>query len=319
MPRIIAPSLDDKRMYCVENLSPGSVNRAGQVHRYASGKGANAARASACLGGAPLLCAIAGTDMRSQLRQQFVDTEISLDITMSAAPTRSCITVLESGGQATEFVEEALPLQRDEANAFLARALRACESSRVVLLAGSLPPGLPPDTYARCTRAAHASGAVVVIDAQGIPLRKALDAEPDFVKINREELAHTLGVEVAPDGVAEGAFRLQKMGAGHVIVTDGAGEVLLCRPDGSSLILTPPVIALVNPVGSGDAMSGALALALRRGETAETAFCYATAAGSANAASMIPGEVDARQTDMHFAQLLMQLRSGLTPGQSQNG
>jgi 1-phosphofructokinase family hexose kinase len=257
--------------------------------------------------------------MQARLAEQFAETGISLDLTESAAPTRSCITVLETGGQATELVEEALPLRNDEAEAFLASALSACASSGVVLLAGSLPPGLPPDTYARCTRVAHASGAIVVIDAQGPPLRLALDEKADVVKINREELARTLGDRVGRGETEAAAFRLQQMGARQVVITDGAGDVLLCNADGSCVNLTPPALSPVNPIGSGDATSGALALALLRGESAETAFCYAIAAGSANVTSMIPGEVDARQVDVLFRQLLDQIDPGAARQRPQNG
>ena len=251
--------------------------------------------------------------MQKRLSQQFTGNAITLDITVSAARTRSCVTVIESGGQATELVEEALPVEGDEAEAFLARALLACETSRVVVLAGSLPRGLPPETYAHCTRAAHAAGAIVVIDAQGLPLRRALEARPDYVKINREELSNTLDVAIAEGEIGKGAMRLQQMGAGHVIITDGAGKVHMRHADGCSTVLTPPMIPTVNPVGSGDAMCGALALALYRGEAPATALCLATAAGSANAASMIPGEVDAERAGIYLEQLLKQLRTDSDP------
>ena len=67
-----------------------------------------------------------------------------------------------------------------------------------VAVAGSLPPGAPPDAAARLLRVARAAGARVALDVSGEALRLGLEAGPDFVKVNAEEAAE-LGFGTAED------------------------------------------------------------------------------------------------------------------------
>ncbi|MBN1449267.1 MAG: bifunctional hydroxymethylpyrimidine kinase/phosphomethylpyrimidine kinase [Bacteroidetes bacterium] len=308
---IISPSLDDKRIYPVRQLEPGAVHRAREVIRHASGKGVNAARTAAALGGTVRLIAPAGPEMRLLLEEQLSSTGITLELTETRRRTRSCITIVEDGGRTTEFVQEAFPMDADEVVAFSARALRACARGGVVLLTGSLPPGLSEDFYAEIASRAKRHGARVVIDAQRRPLIATLSAQPDVVKINREELLHSIevldgaiGGDFPTDHRGEGeadthgkqtvdaALRLQDMGAGSIVVTDGAGAVLLLEDMQKRQVFDPPRVDVVNAVGSGDAMSGALALALERGDALADAVRFGIAAGAANAMTLLPGEVD---------------------------
>ncbi|PLX30060.1 MAG: hypothetical protein C0600_08530, partial [Ignavibacteria bacterium] len=254
---IIAPSLDDKRIYPLRQLVPGAVHRSRVVIRHASGKGANAARAITTLGGRALLCALAGQEMREQLEEQFSFSFVRLDLIATRQPTRSCITVLEENGRATELVQEALPVERDEAELFSARAAAACRGSSTVLLTGSLPAGLPEDVYSGCAKAAKAEGALVVIDTQRTPLLNVLaEASPDVIKINREELGNTIGADVHRDTMDEAVETLRRDAVATVIISDGNHAVRVYPSRQKPFDIVPPTVDVINPIGSGDVMSG---------------------------------------------------------------
>lgn len=313
---IIAPSLDDKRIHPVRRLEPGAVHRTRAVLSHASGKGANAARAAAALGGKVQLCALAGSRLRALLEEQFAYDSVRLVLADTVQETRSCITVLEEDGRSTEFVQEALPIGEEERAEFIRLALRTAARDGVVLLAGSLPPGLAEDFYVVCANQAYGYGARVVVDAHRFPLRAALAGHPEVVKINREELLATVtdplvnafhadaeaaGVGEDADGDTVSLARtLIDWGARCVVVTDGAEPVLLLKEEGEPEYLTVPRIDIVNTVGSGDAMSGALSLALLRGMTLRDAVRFGIAAGSANAATLLPGDVDPATVERLF-------------------
>ncbi|MBR9974878.1 MAG: hypothetical protein KFF77_04810, partial [Bacteroidetes bacterium] len=125
---IIAPSLDDKRIYPIRSLQPGGVFRSRAVIRHASGKGANAARAAARLGADVSLVAPAGEEFHALLDEQLGYLGVRLEITPTRLPTRSCITVLEENGRATELVQEALPMEKDEVLRFERDALGAIDA-----------------------------------------------------------------------------------------------------------------------------------------------------------------------------------------------
>ncbi len=288
---IIAPSLDDKRIYPVHRLQAGAVHRSRVALRHASGKGANAARAAAKRGGAVMLCAFAGEDFAPLLEDQLGFLGVRLLVTTTREATRSCVTVLEDEGRATEFVQEALPVEADEAEQFTAHALRCIDGAAAVLLAGSLPPGLPRDFYLTCTRRATARAIPTVIDAQHGTLIAALAASGAVVKINREEFGE---LRASLPGVGPGddalAGELQARGASCVIVTDGAKPVLAWQ--GTERMTYPvPAVRPVNPVGSGDAMSAGITLALAQGSAMDEAIRMGIEMGAANAGTLLPGDL----------------------------
>ena len=98
-----------------DSLRLGEVNRAKRVSETASGKGVNVARVARQLGAKVRLLTIAGGHRGKLLARELPGARI----VPVRAETRICQTIL--AGRATELVEEAGPLQRDEVD----RVLRA--------------------------------------------------------------------------------------------------------------------------------------------------------------------------------------------------
>lgn len=288
---IIAPSLDDKRIYPVHRLQAGAVHRSRVALRHASGKGANAARAAAQRGESVMLCAFAGGDFQTLLADQLGFLGVRLLLTMTRETTRSCVTVLEDGGRATEFVQEALPVEKTEVALFHGHSMHCIDGAAAVLLAGSLPPGLPGDFYHSCALRAVSRAIPIVIDAQHGALLAALPDSGAVVKINREEFdalrSPVAGADAGDDALAEA---LLARGARSVIVTDGPNPVLVWNEDGRMLYEVPAVNP-VNPVGSGDAMSAGVTLALAQGLTMDEAVRMGIEMGAANARTLLPGDL----------------------------
>ncbi|MFZ1730503.1 MAG: PfkB family carbohydrate kinase [Bacteroidota bacterium] len=288
---IIAPSLDDKRIYPVHQLSAGAVHRSRVVLRHASGKGANAARAAAKRGASVTLCALAGEATAALLADQLGFLGVRLALIPTRAATRSCVTVLEDDGRATELVQEALPVEDDERDAFIQTALECIDGADAVLLAGSLPPGIPQDFYQQCVRRAAVHGIPVVIDVQGPALLAALPGSDAVVKINREEF-NALGQHLpdSPEGESEIACALLDRGARSVIVSNGPLAVRMWE-NGRGFDLPLPEIQPVNPVGSGDAMSGGITLGLSEGRSLGESVGIGISMGIANARTLLPGDL----------------------------
>jgi 1-phosphofructokinase len=62
-----------------------------------------------------------------------------------------------------------------------------------VVLSGSLPPGMPADTYATITRQVQAAGGAVVLGYQRRAIESGAGGGPKIVKPNRHELAELVG------------------------------------------------------------------------------------------------------------------------------
>jgi fructose-1-phosphate kinase PfkB-like protein len=159
-------------------------------------------------------------------------------------------------------------------------------------MSGSLAAGGPVDLYFQAARQAREAGVLCAVDAQGAPLAEALKAHPGLVKPNRAELAATLGRQLKDEaGVMSAMRELGRRGAQRVVVTAG-NEAVLAFDGRSFWRIIPPPVKVVNPIGCGDAFTAALLWRMLRGEALGEACRWAAAAGSANAITLMPGEVE---------------------------
>lgn len=253
----IAPSPDAKRIYHVGPWTPGSVIRARNTETRLSGKGVNAARAAAAL----------GSTVQCILPLPFVpDPEQSDRLIWTAVPIagplRSCITILDNEGIATELVEEPFPLSDAEAASYIDACLTAVETASLLICAGSLPPGLPEDLYATLVLRAKRRGIPSVVDCHGLSLVRVVESGPTLLKITEEELRASFD---AGEDLSPVLAHLARQMGGWIVTTSGPGPVRGAGPFSESLHLHPPTLRVVNPIGAGDAMSGALASLMEQG------------------------------------------------------
>lgn len=279
-------------------LTLDAVNRAATSLDGAAGKSVNVAKVLHALGEKPVATGFLGGERGEVLRNALAARGIESEFVPVASPTRQCVTVIdETARTITELVEESGPVTTAECEKLTAIIRRRVNGARAVILSGTLARNVPVDFYLRCIQAAHLAGALTIVDAQGPPLAEALRAGPGLAKPNRHELAATLGQELKDSAAVIAAMReLHRRGARRVVVTAGKDPALAF--DGKTLwkVVSPPV-AVVNPIGSGDAFTAGLAWRLVQGDMLGEACRWACAAGAANALTSMAGEVDRHDLD----------------------
>jgi 1-phosphofructokinase len=138
--------------------------------------------------------------------------------------------------------------------------VRRASSADWIVLAGSLPPGAPPEWYAELVTALRGAGARVAVDTSDAPLKALVEALPEsaphLMKPNGEELAsftgHTNGeLEGDPRAAADAAYGLVGRGVESVLVTLGPHGAVLVEA-GGAWHATPPPTTVVSTVGAGD-------------------------------------------------------------------
>jgi tagatose 6-phosphate kinase len=175
-----------------------------------------------------------------------------------------------------------------------------------IILSGSLPPGAPPDYYADCVAAAITAKKFVVLDATGEPLRRALKNHPTIIKPNRLELSQTVNAPVETDEQIKSAIgKLLAMGPQWAVVTNGEKETVASDGKGFWKIATPKV-AVVSPIGSGDAFAAGLAVGLAGGQGLPDACKLAAACGAANAMTAMAGHLKKSDVDALLKQVAIQ-------------
>jgi tagatose 6-phosphate kinase len=283
----------------VERLEPGAIHRPAILAALPGGKAVNVARAAMRLGLPATVVAVVGGHAGSWFAAALAARDLPVRLVRVDGETRTCLSVLDRAtGHLTEFYEPGVELPTEawrDVEAALATALGDASDDSLVVLAGSLPPGAPPDAYARLARQATTVGAEVVVDAGGSPLERALAARPWLVKVNAREAAETTGVATDDlDGVLQAARRLREAGAQQALVTRGIHGAVFVGDDAWEL--GPPPELGPYTVGSGDVLLAGFAVALGRGDPLPDALRYATAAAAANA--LVPGQGELDSVDV---------------------
>jgi len=302
--RVVGVSLNAAidRIVSVPRLQPGQIHRPVQRAMVPGGKAANTVRAARHLGLPGSLVAVLGGHAGAWYLDAVAAVGIPLHAVPVASETRTCLSILdEEAGTLTELYEAGVTLRPEDwpmIEVALAEALAVDPEGTIVVLAGSLPPGAPPDAYRRLAAQTAAAGARAVVDIGGDPFAAALEAGPWLVKVNLEEADSILGLEGDPDEVdatrAVGAARaLLRRGARTAIVTLGVDGAVLAEPDWTWRLGPVPEDARgAYSVGSGDAFTAGWLAGLAAGDDVVIGLRRAGAAGAANAKRPGQGEID---------------------------
>jgi tagatose 6-phosphate kinase len=282
-----------QRVMIFHKLTLDAVNRAATTLDGAAGKSINVAKVLKALGEQPVATGFLGGDRGNFLRAVLTGKNIESDFVAVSTRTRQCITMIdESRGTQTELVEESQPVEPADFDKLMKVIHRRMSECRAVVMSGTLVTGGPANLYFDCTRSAENAGAVSVVDAQGTALIEALKAKPGLIKPNRSELAATVGRKFENDADVMKAIReLHQRGAQRVVVTSGKEPTLVFDGDNFCRIVGPRIKA-VNPIGSGDAFTAGLVSHLARGDALSEACRWGSAAGAANALTIMPGELN---------------------------
>ncbi|PTW44487.1 1-phosphofructokinase [Rhodovulum kholense] len=276
MTRIAAVSLNSAvdQTVRVPRFAVDAVNRVEASRVDAGGKGINVASFLAHLGHEVTVTGFLGRENAALFERHFAQTGIGDACLRLDGATRTNVKIVDPVlDQVTDLNFPGISAG-PEALEGVGRALGALLEAGLdwVALCGSLPEGLPPETYAGLIRQAREKGARVALDTSGAPLAAALSAGPDIIKPNIAELGALLGRPLAGRDEAVAAAReIVAGGVGLVAVSMGAeGAVLVTRD--ASLCAVPPGIEVASTVGAGDAMVAGLIHAATRGlDLAETA------------------------------------------------
>jgi len=283
----------------------------------AGGKGFNAARVAMKLGSRVLAIGPAGGVTGELLRSCVAAEGLPVRLVPVAGWTRMSVCVYEEvAGRFRELLEAGEDLSAAEAQALEAAFLESLAPAECALLSGSSPGSNLDGVFARCAGRARASGKRVVLDSHGAPARRVLasgGAPPHWVRANRTELAATFGAAGRAQLEALARTWIER-GATGLVVSDGPGD-LLCFSTLGDFCAAPPRIREVNPVGSGDALTGAFVHALGAGAGVAEALALGAAAGAANAEQFEIGAFDARRC----AELRAQTRVARLPPQHASG
>lgn len=273
------PSMD--KTIVLNKLIPNGLNRVRNTRLDPGGKGINVGRVLQSFGVDVTVTGLIAGRQGEALHELLKDSGLDCDFLKIEGETRINYKIIdESINQVTEINEQGFYVEPHDVSSFLEKFETLSSKAEIVILSGSLPPGVPVNFYAECTTIAKNNGAKVLLDADGAVLIEGLKAIPYAVKPNLKELGTIFHEEFSNyRQVGEAVKKLIDQGIEIVIASMG--------PDGAVYANRNEIykadswnIPVKSTVGAGDAMVGTLAYSILKQDSLHEIARLTTAAST---------------------------------------
>ena len=272
------PALD--RTLWVEKIQPDDANRIEQEQRYAGGKGIDVSKVLTTLGVINKALGFTGGFAGEELEGRLLNEGIGCDFIRISGETRTNIIVNDmSTGNQIVFSDKGPEIKPYELMQMIHK-IEKLEKPDIVVISGSLPPGVHPEIYRKIVEMAKGRGARVILDTDGDALKVGVQGFPDVIKPNLHELSRSVGMELKGiDEIITAARGVRDKGIEIVLVSMGAKGILLVGEE-EHCLASPPEVEVKNTVGAGDSAVAGFLYGLVKGKTLKEALIYAVAAGT---------------------------------------
>ena len=275
------PAID--KTVVIENLLTGSVNRILSAREDAGGKGINVSKCLKKLGEESVAAMILAGHAGKRLDAMLKNMKIHMLRIHTEGENRTNLKIIDPvKGENTDINEPGPRIDMQLLEQMKKKLGHSVGKGDIVVLSGSLPKGADKNLYARWINYFRHLGASVLLDADGEPLFKAIDALPYMIKPNETELAAMLGKEslTLEEMIAEGK-RLHEKGIPEVVISLGGEGALFINADGCfhAEALKVPV---KSTVGAGDSMVAAIVYGKKKKLSRDQKIRLAVAMGAAS-------------------------------------
>ena len=289
------PSLD--KTVTVEGLVVDETNRWTSLRRDPGGKGINVSRVLHELGNETIAYGFIGGIDGQILEHLLGEQGVPYDFTSINGQIRSnfIITNLKTRRQ-TRIDAPGPHVSRNELENLVGKLTHIKPKPDFLVLAGSVPPGVPDDIYRQLIEEAKKHGVKTVLDSDDEWLKEGIKAKPNVIKPNVHETEELLGEKLRDEAAIIQALRTLVTQGIEVVAISRGKDGLIVANGGEILKVIPPQVEIRSTVGAGDSAVAGLVLKLSQGDGIEEACRLAVAAGTA--ATLTPGTELCRRQDV---------------------
>ena len=275
------PALDKTAQ--VPDLKVDEVNRITELRRDAGGKGINVSKVIKKLGGTTEAWAILAGNTGDWIQAALEADGIRVHSVPAAGETRTNLKVVDPVNDTHTDINEPGPEVTDSMlNDMLIDLANVVPADGIVVVSGSLPKGVSPDTYENWCRVLRMGGIRVFLDADGEALQHGIEGKPYFIKPNGHELSALVGRELTgAQEVAKAARELVDGGIPLVVISMGGEGAVFCT-ETETWHAGPVKVPVGSTVGAGDSVVASIAYAVNKGMPLEDTMRLAMATGAAN-------------------------------------
>ena len=254
----------------VDQFVADDSNRVSAARKDPGGKGFNVSRVVRRLGYPTTAIGFLGGHAGQEVMQYLKDEGIYVWHIPTQAETRVNVTISNvASAQQTKFNQKGPRILKSEWSAMVNLLMQVIDHASVLVLSGSLPPGLPDDIYASLVEQAKKLNPTlkIVVDADGPALKHAVEARPFLIKPNLYELNRLMDTQLTTTtSDAEILVVLQKLrrrGPEAVLLSMGAAGVMYVSKNGV-LRAQAPRTKVRTTVGAGDSLLAGFVTGLAR-------------------------------------------------------
>ena len=301
------PSLD--RTITVDGLAVGESNRWSSLRYYAGGKGIDVSRAVHEMGGQTVAYGFIGGHEGRTLEILLDEDGVLFSFTPIEQVTRTNFIVSDTKARQQTIINAPGPhISRKELERFTEKLRRISPPPDLMVVSGSVPPGVPADIYHAIITEAKGYGVRTVLDSVGQWLKEGIRAKPYLIKPNVREVEELLETEFpTEEAIIGAALDLVDMDIEMVVISRGKDGIIAATKK-SIVKAIPPSVKVRSAIGAGDCTMAGLALKLADGESLVEACRLGTAMGTA--AVLTPGTELCHRADVE--ELLPQIQVWVT-------
>ncbi|OJG75042.1 1-phosphofructokinase family hexose kinase [Enterococcus quebecensis] len=291
-------------IYFAETFTVGEMNRCSNPVKAVGGKGINAGRTAAILGGEVtaigVLAGMNGAFIRTALEQEPFNTFF-----LSAeGESRNAVTVMDQEKNQTEIVELGPEITAETsekiADTILEYALKQ-KKAPIIALCGSANTKnewLYHDYLQRLNNTLG-SNVKILTDISGKQLQHVLTGtiKPYFIKPNIHEFGELLNTSITNKKEVIQHLNHPLLNEIPFILVSCGGDGAIVKYNEQIFDVIIPNIDIINPTGSGDATVGGIAFALEQGLSIEETLRYGMACGMSNALEEAVGYVSIKNVE----------------------
>lgn len=302
------PTLDIT--YVLEDITFGEPVKALEVLKSPGGKGINVARALRAMGTDSVAVAMIGGYVGEEVLDLLHDEGLILQIAKIKNDTRTNVIILGRDDNKELVIRAAgPPVEATETEKLTNLIFQIAQAPEILVLSGSLPPGIDDDIYYWITMEGKSRGSKVVIDSEGPPLAEGVKASPYLIKPNIAELEELAGGKLEGEReVIDYARTLTAVGVEIVVVSLGDKGALLVTGDAVLRGTVPAIRA--DTVGAGDSMVAGLVMGILQGLPLERVFRIGLASSVSAIMNNGPGLAEPESFAKAFPQVKVELVGG---------
>lgn len=243
----------------VDSFHINTVNRGQSMQYHAGGKGVNVASFLADSGYSVAATGLLGQDNAAIFEQFFAAKNIDDRFVRLPGQTRTGVKIVdEANNQTTDINLPGLAPSMEAIETLFRTMEQLATDCDWFVMAGALPPGVPPSMYATIIAQLKRHGKLTVLDASGEALEQGIMAGPTIAKPNIDELQQLVGYPLTGTADVERAARhLLGHGIRLIVVSMGAEGAMFVDQD-AAILAIPPAVHVKSTVGAGDAMVAGL-------------------------------------------------------------